>query len=184
MDDVDRPVKDEAVTLRAYDPSWPDRFQLEAAALHKAIGPWITGGVHHIGSTAMPGMTAKPVIDIMVGVADLDESRPCIELLAPLDYCYAPYRDDVMHGFCKPSPAKRTHHLHLVPTDSARFTDVLAFRDYLRTHAEAARQYENVKLELATRYADDRNAYTDGKSDMVAALTEQARRWRSQHTAP
>lgn len=171
---------DEPVSLRDYDPAWPARFQHEAVLLIEAIGPWISGGVHHVGSTAVPGLAAKPVIDIMVGVADLDSSRPCIEVLAGLDYCYAPYREDVMHWFCKPSPARRTHHLHLVPTGSQRFTDVLAFRDYLRAHPDAARRYGDLKRQLAARHSNDRTAYTDGKSAMVAAITADARNWRDQ----
>jgi GrpB-like predicted nucleotidyltransferase (UPF0157 family) len=113
---------DEVVALHSYDSAWPARFQSEAGLLAEALRPWITGGVHHVGSTAIPGLAAKPVIDIMVGVADLDSSRPCIDLLAGLDYCYAPYRAEVMHWFCKPRPARRTHHLHLVPTGSERST--------------------------------------------------------------
>jgi GrpB-like predicted nucleotidyltransferase (UPF0157 family) len=169
--------RDEAVSLSVYDPGWPARFQNEAVVLTEVLGRWNTGGVHHVGSTAVPGLAAKPVIDIMVGVLDLDSSRPCIDLLAQLDYCYAPYREDEMHWFCKPSPARRTHHLHLVPTGSRRFTDVLAFRDYLRAHPHVARQYEQVKRQLAIRYVDDRQAYTDGKSAMVATITADARRW-------
>jgi GrpB-like predicted nucleotidyltransferase (UPF0157 family) len=167
---------DESVILHPYDPAWPARFAREADLLTRAIAPWITGGVHHVGSTAVPGMSAKPVIDIMVGVADLDSSRPCIDVLAGLDYCYAPYRADVMHWFCKPGPARRTHHLHLVPTGSERFTDVLAFRDHLRTHPDAAREYERLKHDLAARHRHDRDAYTDGKSATVAAITAEARR--------
>lgn len=98
-------MTDERVTLYAYDPAWPTMFESEAGLLTATLGPWITGGVHHVGSTAVPGLSAKPVIDIMVGVAGLDVSRPCIDLLAGLDYCHAPYRTDVMHWFCKPSPA-------------------------------------------------------------------------------
>jgi GrpB-like predicted nucleotidyltransferase (UPF0157 family) len=85
-------------------------------------------------------------------------------------YCYAPYREDQMHWFCKPSPARRTHHLHLVPTGSRRFTDVLAFRDYLRAHPHAVRQYEQLKRQLTVHHADNRQAYTDGKSAMVATI--------------
>jgi GrpB-like predicted nucleotidyltransferase (UPF0157 family) len=170
-------MTDEPISLHAYDPSWPARFQEEAALLAETLEPWITGGVHHVGSTAVPGLAAKPVIDIMVGVADLESTRPCIELLAGLEYCYAPYREDVMHWFCKPSPARRTHHLHLVPSESRRFTDVLAFRDFLRTHPEAFRRYEALKRRLAAEFPDDRNAYTDGKAAMVAAITAEARQW-------
>jgi GrpB-like predicted nucleotidyltransferase (UPF0157 family) len=171
---------DQTVALHPYDPAWPVTFDNEASLLIEALAPWITGGVHHVGSTAIPGLAAKPVIDIMVGVCDLDSTRPCIDLLAALDYCYAPYRVDVMHWFCKPSPQRRTHHLHLVPTGSQRFTDVLAFRDYLRTHQDMARQYEQLKHQLAARHSHDRNAYTDAKTAMVAAITERARRWSAE----
>ncbi|MEU9738876.1 GrpB family protein [Micromonospora chersina] len=80
---------------------------------------------------------------------DLDSSRPCIELLKPLDYCYWPYLAEVMHWFCKPRPSHRTHHLHLVPTGSPRYLNVLAFRDYLRAHPDARADYEALKRELA-----------------------------------
>jgi GrpB-like predicted nucleotidyltransferase (UPF0157 family) len=175
--EVGSSVSDEQVHLRPYDPGWPDQFELEGEVLAGALGPRVVGGVHHVGSTAVPGLAAKPIIDIMVGVRDVDSSRPCIDLLAEFDYRYAPYRQDVMHWFCKPNPAHRTHHLHLVPNGSQRFTDVLAFRDYLRTHPEAVRKYETLKRQLAGQHAHDRNAYTDGKSAMVAAITADARRW-------
>lgn len=168
---------DDIVVLHAHDPAWPARFQSEAGLLTAALRPWITGGVHHVGSTAVPGLAAKPVIDIMVGVDDLEASRPCIDVLGGLDYCYAPHRADVMHWFCKPTPARRTHHLHLVPTGSERFTDVLAFRDYLRAHPDIAREYERLKQHLAARHRHDRTAYTDGKSELVATLTKNARTW-------
>jgi GrpB-like predicted nucleotidyltransferase (UPF0157 family) len=170
-------MADERVVLRPYQPGWAGEFRQEAAAIQELIGEWVTGGVHHVGSTAVPGMVAKPVIDIMAGVSGLDESRPCVELLEQLEYCYAPYRADVMHWFCKPSPQRRTHHLHLVPTGSQRFTDVLRFRDYLRTHPVVADQYARLKRQLAVRFVDDREAYTQGKSEMVAAVTADAHRW-------
>ena len=93
------------------------------------MGSWVAGGIHHVGSTAVPGLDAKPIIDILVGVDDLVASRGCFESLADLEYLYAPYRADEMHWFCKPDPGRRTHHLHLVPGDSSRFRDELAFRD-------------------------------------------------------
>jgi GrpB-like predicted nucleotidyltransferase (UPF0157 family) len=172
MANIDEPIK-----LRPYDPAWPEMFRREAELLTRTLGAHLTGGVHHVGSTSVPGLTAKPIIDIMAGVRDLDSSRPCIDLLAELDYLYAPYRADVMHWFCKPDPARRTHHLHLVPADSARFTDLLAFRDYLREHPDAAAGYERLKRRLAAEHPDDRDAYTDGKSALVAELTAEARRW-------
>jgi GrpB-like predicted nucleotidyltransferase (UPF0157 family) len=180
-DEVGSPGTDEPIYLRPYDPAWPGQFELEAKVLAGALGPHIVGGIHHVGSTAVPGLSAKPIIDIMIGVADLDSSRPCIDLLDEYDYCYAPHRQDVMHWFCKPDPAHRTHHLHLVPTGSQRFTDVLAFRDYLRTHPAAVEQYEALKRQLAVQHAQDREAYTDGKGAMVAAITADARRWLTEN---
>lgn len=171
------PGIEEQVRIEPYDPDWPIRFDAEADAIAEVIGTWITGGIHHVGSTAVPHLAAKPVIDIMVGVADLESSRPCIDLLAALDYWYAPYRAEVMHWFCKPRPSRRTHHLHLVPTGSPRFVDVLAFRDYMRAHRDAAAEYERLKRNLAGRHVNDREAYTEGKTEMVTSLTEAARRW-------
>jgi GrpB-like predicted nucleotidyltransferase (UPF0157 family) len=82
--------------------------------LEAAIGDWIVGGIHHVGSTAVPGLEAKPIIDILIGVEDLESSRACFHHLSALHYHYAPYRAAEMHWFCKPEPAHRTHHLHLV----------------------------------------------------------------------
>lgn len=70
---------DEPVRIGAYDPAWPVQFEAERAALQACIGQWITGGIHHVGSTSVPGLPAKPVIDILAGVESLDNSRPCIE---------------------------------------------------------------------------------------------------------
>ncbi|MGW4426586.1 GrpB family protein [Streptosporangium sp. NPDC004631] len=168
---------DEQVHIEPYDSAWPIRFDAEAGAIAAVIGSWITGGIHHVGSTAVPHLAAKPVIDIMVGVADLESSRPCIDMLTALNYWYEPYRAEVMHWFCKPRPSRRTHHLHLVPAGSPRFIDVLAFRDYMRAHRDAAVEYERLKRKLAIRYVNDREAYTEGKAEMVTRLTEVARRW-------
>src|ERR1044072_5186805 len=129
-----------------------------------SIGPWIEGGIHHVGSTAVPGLDAKPVIDILVGVEGLDSSRPCIEPLAELDYLYAPYLVEQMHWFCKPDPSRRTHHLHLIPAGSTRFRDELAFRDRLRADSEVAAEYAELKHQLGARFENDREAYTDAKA--------------------
>lgn len=160
-----------------YDPTWPDTFGVEAEALASAIGAWATGGIHHVGSTAVPGLSAKPVVDILVGVESLEASRPCIDVLAPLQYLYSPYRAEVMHWFCKPHPARRTHHLHLVPTGSERYVEELAFRDYLRAHPEHARAYEGLKRELAARFRDDREAYTEAKAEFVREVSARALAW-------
>jgi GrpB-like predicted nucleotidyltransferase (UPF0157 family) len=162
-------VIDEPVQVLPYDPAWPGRFDAEQAPLERAIGRWVTGGIHHVGSTAVPGLAAKPVIDILVGVEDLSASRACFGALAQLDYQYAPYRANEMHWFCKPSPAYRTHHLHLVPTCSRRYRDELAFRDLLRARPGLAERYQTLKQRLAAEHRDDREAYTEAKQTFIAA---------------
>lgn len=171
--------QDEPIVLVPHDPAWSARFEEEAALIGQVIGPWVTGGIHHVGSTAIPGLAAKPVIDIAVGVADLEFSRPCIELLGGIDYVYAPYRADVMHWFCKPDPSRRTHHLHLIPTGSARFEDELVFRDYLRARPDKAAEYGALKKRLAAVHRTDREAYTSAKTGFVEAVTAVARAWRA-----
>jgi GrpB-like predicted nucleotidyltransferase (UPF0157 family)/GNAT superfamily N-acetyltransferase len=166
----ERSLEDESIRISAYDPRWPEFFERERVALEAAIGRWLTGGVHHIGSTAVPGLDAKPIIDILAGVESLEASRSCFEPLAALGYLYAPYRNEEMHWFCKPHPSRRTHHLHLVPTTSKRFADELAFRDRLRTHPDTARDYASLKRRLAAHLGDDREAYTDAKTDFIRAV--------------
>lgn len=158
-----------------YDPAWPERFEQERAALAAAIGEWAVGGIHHVGSTSVPDLDSKPVIDILVGVQSLQESHSCFERLAALEYLYAPYRSEEMHWFCKPDPSRRTHHLHLVPVDSPRFRDELAFRDYLRGDRETALEYGALKRDLARRFEHDREAYTDAKDEFIGAVLRRAR---------
>jgi GrpB-like predicted nucleotidyltransferase (UPF0157 family)/GNAT superfamily N-acetyltransferase len=159
---------DEPIRVEAPRPDWPARFEAERRALADAIGPWATGGIHHVGSTAVPGLDAKPVIDILVGIDDLESGRACFAPLAGLGYVHATYLPDEMHWFCKPDPARRTHHLHLVPAGSPRFADELAFRDHLRGLPGSAASYSELKHRLAAAHPDDREAYTAGKAAFVA----------------
>jgi len=165
---------DEPVRIVAADPDWPRRFEEERALLEPTIGAWAVGGIHHVGSTSVPGLDAKPIIDILVGVRDLDVSRECFEPLAKLDWLYAPYRTSEMHWFCKPHPSQRTHHLHLVPVGSERYRNELAFRDYLRAHPRSAAEYAALKRELAMRFVRDREAYTDAKSQFIHSTLAKA----------
>lgn len=168
-------MRDEPIHLVPYDPSWPRQFEEERARLACVLSPWLAGTIEHVGSTAVPGLTAKPTIDIMAGVQDLASSLDARAALHSLDYMYFPYRPDVMHWFCKPSPARRTHHLHLVPVQSELWTDRLTFRDYLRSSPTAAAEYAELKLALAARHEFDREAYTEAKSAFVRSILDRAR---------
>jgi GrpB-like predicted nucleotidyltransferase (UPF0157 family) len=131
---------DEEVRIARYDPAWPARFEAERGLLTPVLAGWATGGIHHVGSTAVPGLDAKPIVDVLVGVDGLDESRSALE--PPL---------------------------HLIPTHSKRFRDELAFRDRLRADADLAASYSRLKRALAATYANDREACTSGKAEFIAA---------------
>jgi GrpB-like predicted nucleotidyltransferase (UPF0157 family) len=161
--------RDEPVQVVPYDPGWPVRFEKERRRLATAIGDVVVGEIHHVGSTAVQGLDAKPVIDMLAGVRDLARSRACFGSLAALDYVYAPYRADEMHWFCKPDPAHRTHHLHLVPAASRRFHDELSFRDRLRADPALAADYAALKWQLAAEHKHDRDAYTAAKAEFIRA---------------
>lgn len=171
------PIESEApIVLADYDPVWPAGFERERVRLAIVLREWLAGPIEHIGSTAVPGLRAKPIIDIMAGVHTLDDSRPAIAAATGLQYVYFPYRTDVMHWFCKPSPVHRTHHLHLVPVTSQLWADRLAFRDHLRQCPMLAAEYAALKSELANQFRTDREGYTDAKAPFIARVLDLARR--------
>lgn len=172
------------VEIVPYDPQWTARFEQEAAVLRQRLEPWLVGSIEHIGSTAVPGLAAKPVIDIMGGVQTLEASRPAIAAATGLGYCYWPYQAHREHWFCKPSAAHRTHHLHLVPITSPHWLRPIAFRDYLRSHPETAREYAALKERLAIEHRLDREAYTEAKRPFIDRITQLALRKIDDHGHP
>jgi GrpB-like predicted nucleotidyltransferase (UPF0157 family) len=157
-----------------HDQRWPSRFAQERALLEPLLAPWLVADVEHIGSTAIPGLVAKPIIDIMAPVASLESSRAALPALTELRYNYFPYRADVMHWLCKPSDSYRTHHLHLVPFDSPLWSERIAFRNHLRAHPAVAAEYGDLKRRLADQYRFDREAYTDAKEAFVLRVLKLA----------
>ena len=124
----------------------------------KALALWLVGSVEHIGSTAVPTLAAKPIIDIMALVQTLAASRAAFETVCSAGYVYYPYKPDVMHWFCKPSPELRTHHLHLIPIWSPLWQQRLAFRDALRETPALVAEYAALKRQSAEIFRDDRDA--------------------------
>ena len=151
----------EAILVLPYDPQWPLIFAREQERLERLLAPWLAGGVHHIGSTSIPGIAAKPYIDMLAGVRDLEEARAAFEPLAADGYAHAPHRPDVAHHF-----EKGIFGLHLTQRGGTLWRERLGFRDALRAEPELAAEYEALKLRLA-REAPDRRAYTDGKRAFV-----------------
>lgn len=162
------------IELVPYDPEWPVRFHEECEKLGRVLAAWLAGPIEHIGSTAVPGISAKPVIDIMAGVDSLEGSKPAIAAAAILGYCYFPYQPDLKHWFCKPSASFRTHHLHLVPIGTPQWIRPIAFREYLRARADVAGEYDVLKRTLAVEFKFDREAYTEAKSPFINATTDRA----------
>ena len=167
---------DEPIALVPYDPEWPRRFDSERAVLERVLAPWLEGGIHHIGSTAIPGIAAKPVIDMMAGVRDLEEARAAFGALAEQSYVFAPHREEEAHHFAKPSlqPSEATHGLHLTQPGSDLWRERLAFRDALRADAGLAAEYEALKRRLAEDDRKGLTSYTDAKRPFVARVLASA----------
>ncbi|MGC4091753.1 MAG: GrpB family protein [Polyangiaceae bacterium] len=163
-------MSDAPIVVVPYDVTWPALFEAERTQLEALLAPWRRGPIEHIGSTAVVGLCAKPVIDVMAGVTSLVESMPAKAALVRAGYHYAPYKVEVMHWFCKPSFAMRTHHLHLVPFESALWHERLEFRDALRRDENVRAQYAALKLDLAARFEFDREAYTDAKEPFIRRI--------------
>jgi GrpB-like predicted nucleotidyltransferase (UPF0157 family) len=163
------------VELVAYDPDWPRQFAAEADRLRTVLDPAQVIGIEHFGSTAVPGLIAKPIIDILVAVHSL--ARAKAEAVAPiLSLGYVYWRDNPKPDrmfFVKGMPpygARRTHHVHITEPAGEMWQRRLAFRDYLRSHPDEAERYAALKRDLAQRYAADRENYTDAKADYVEAV--------------
>lgn len=127
-----------------YDPEWPRWFERERAVLEKALRQWLAAGVEHVGSTAVPGLAAKPIVDMLAGVRDLEEARAAFEPLERLGYRYREHRPEA-HLFVRPGAG-----VHVTEPGSDLWRERLAFRDALRADPELAREYAEWKLRHAT----------------------------------
>lgn len=160
------------ITVVAYDPRWPLRFEAERAELDRLLTPWLVDGVHHIGSTAIPGLSAKPILDMMAGVSDLSAARAAIPVLEEHGYRHAPHRPEAL-WFHKPQDdelAERTHQLHLTEPGSALWRERLTFRDALRADTALRDEYQTLKQRLAGAHGDDIKAYTADKRAFVTRV--------------
>ncbi len=172
----------DAILIADYDPRWPSLFEEEKARILDAIGGWLVD-IQHVGSTAVPGLFAKPIIDIMPGIRSLADAPNCIAPMAALGYQYIPeYESDLPERRYFRRPAgeafrgRGTHHIHMVETTSAFWRRHILFRDYLRAHPQAAAEYAALKRRLAAQFGADREAYTEAKTEFITSIEERARR--------
>lgn len=174
-------MRDSHLMIVPYSPMWPQMFQQERERLLAAVGEFVET-IEHVGSTAVPGLAAKPVIDIMIGVSNLREvEQPCITAIEGLGYEYVQWIEAVMpeRRYFRKSDASgmRTHQIHLWQIDNPEYDRHIVFRDYLRAHPEEAAAYAAVKRELIGQF-DDVNDYAEAKSAFILPCQERAYAWR------
>lgn len=169
-------MADQRVELVDHDPAWADRFASAAEQVAGLLAPWLAGEIAHIGSTAVPGLRAKPVVDMLAPVTALDDRASMVRSLSDAGWLYWP--DDPNGAWrlwlLRPRPEARTHHLVVIAAGDPAVTALLAFRDALRGDAGLRRAYGELKQDLAERYPNERNAYTNAKADFVAEVLRDA----------
>ena len=161
------------VRVVSYEEDWKTLFEQEKQLLDLAIGGYAEF-IEHVGSTAVRGLDAKPIIDIAVALASIDLADRCVEPLRRLGYRYkGEYGIAGRHYFVKGNP--RTHHLHMVESGGEFWENHLLFRNHLRDNPAVANEYRELKLMLAAKYQHDRDAYQEGKGEFIQRVLAEAR---------
>lgn len=162
-----------------HDSSWTERYAAEARLLIDTLGSHLAA-IEHVGSTSVPGMPAKPIIDILAAVRTYDRFDVVVRRLAQIGYLYTPEAeaDDpgrrVFRKGAQDMGRLRTHHLHITEVNSHYWQRIVAFRDHLRHHSDDATAYAQLKRDLAVRLADDSRGYTAAKQQFVTAIERRA----------
>lgn len=184
LEDRIRRVLQEEVSLVPYDPNWSLLFESEKKHLRECLPAHLIRRIEHFGSTAIPGLAAKPIVDMLVEVSSLEETKariaPVLEAQG-YDYFWRATRGEDGPPFYawfikRNSAGGRTHHIHMVESDFEHW-DRLLFRDYLIAHPETAQEYEALKLALTRDHPNDRVAYTNGKTEFVGRVTQLAKEY-------
>ena len=165
---------DQPIELTAYDPAWEASFAEQQVRLTAILKPWLAGEVEHIGSTSVPGLRSKPIVDLLAPVHSLDECRNAISILETDAWVFWP-DDPNRHyrlWFLRPNPAARTHHLQIIQHGDPNILTLIAFRDALRSDPKVREAYSYLKEDLANKYRDDRDAYSNAKSEFVQSILQ------------
>lgn len=169
------------VDLVAYHPAWPQAAQAEIDKLRAILPSQKIVDIQHVGSTAIPGLLAKPIIDIQIAVKSLDEMKIlAVPALQKMGYEYWENNPDPERMFfvkgMPPFGEKRTHHVHIVEPSSKHWQGKILFRDYLLAHPDMVQEYEQLKIKLAQQYTYDREQYTDAKAEFVGKILKMAQK--------
>lgn len=169
------------IEIVEYDPNWKVMYEDEKRLIRSVLGGRLTA-MEHVGSTSVPGLGGKPIIDIMASVARIDGVVDVVEPLEAIGYRYLPEFERFIperRYFRKGATEPATHHLHVVERTTDFWKDHVLFREYLTAHPDEARAYEDLKRELATRITLDRLAFTDAKTPYIQTVLERAREWQA-----
>lgn len=172
-------LKRGTVKLESYQECWKESAEEIIEVLRQVLGDTAID-IQHIGSTAIKGIHAKPIIDIVVGLKRLEDMQPFIPLLEEKEIIFRGFDQPRQLLFVKGDFAAdtRTHHIHVVIWNGAEWNNYINLRDYLNANPEKAKAYDELKIVLQKEYFDDRIAYTNGKQEMIDKLLEEAREWR------
>jgi GrpB-like predicted nucleotidyltransferase (UPF0157 family) len=165
-----------AIEIVPYDPAWPERFAELGRELRASLGD-VALRIDHIGSTSVPGLAAKPIIDIQISVAAFEPLDAFKQPLERLGYGYRGGNPERTKRYFREPPGRRRTHVHVRRAGSFSEQWALLFRDYLRAHREVAAEYAAVKRRLAVRFRDDRHAYTDAKVPFLWEVIRKADQW-------
>jgi GrpB-like predicted nucleotidyltransferase (UPF0157 family) len=169
-------MADQPIALVDHDPSWHDRFIAQRDVLARLLRPWLAGATEHIGSTAVPGLRAKPIVDILALVRSFAQAGQAVAVLEQDGWLFWPDDPNRFYRlwFLRPTPAARSHHLQVMQHDHPEVRKLLLFRDALRNDAALRQAYAGLKDRLAAQYHMDRDAYTHAKSDFVRSVLQAA----------
>jgi GrpB-like predicted nucleotidyltransferase (UPF0157 family) len=180
-------VVQEEIIIVPYNPDWPRMFELEKDLLFSCLPHNLVRRIEHFGSTAVPNLSSKPIIDMLVEVTSLEETKNCIVPILTFqgyEYFWRPtLGDDVPPYYAwfikRDSQGHRTHHIHMVEHDFEHWERLL-FRDYLIEHPDIAKEYERIKICLEKTFPKNRVAYTQAKTEFIVKATQIAKRHYNQ----
>lgn len=170
----------DAVIIEPYNKKWSEMYDLLRSQIVSQIGTLIVR-IDHIGSTAVVGLAAKPIIDLQISVKDINQIDELKEGLRAIGYVYRHDNPDLTKRYFRESEGMRRTHIHVRETGSWSEQFNLLFRDYLREHEDVRNEYERAKYELAEQFRNQRDRYVDGKTEIVWRIMMKANRW-SQET--
>lgn len=161
-------LPDGSVQIFPFNPAWGEFFAAEKGRLTQVLRERVVE-IQHIGSTSIPGMPSKPILDIGVSVVDFEDAKECVDPVVGLGYTYlGEHGIRRRHFFTRGNP--RTHHIHMLESSSRAWRAHLWFKTFLSEHADYAREYAQLKFDLAEIYKTDPDAYQEGKDDFIKRI--------------